>query len=184
MNALLRVPAVLVTLAALAVALGGCAGGKDKSEPPAKLTEFTATLDVQKVWSDKVGGKSERLRLGLRPATDGARIFAGAYDGQVAAFDAATGDKVWSVKTGLALTAGPGFGDDLLAFGTANGELLVARRCDGAGALAPNDRQRGARRAGHRFGHRRRANRRRAPARLLDHERLRRSGPSSRISRR
>ncbi len=57
---------------------------KDTSEPPAELTTFEATLDVEKVWSGKVGGKSERLRLGLRPATDGARIYAGAYDGQVA----------------------------------------------------------------------------------------------------
>ena len=63
------------------------------------------------VWSSKVGGGSERLRLGLRPATDGARIYAGAHDGQVAAFDALTGRKIWSVKTKLPLAAGPGYGD-------------------------------------------------------------------------
>ena len=121
MMAALRIAA----LVAFAIALAGCGRSKDTSEPPAKLTEFDATIDVEKVWSSKVGGKSERLRLGLRPATDGARIFAGAYDGQVASFDAASGDKAWSVKTGLALTAGPGFGDGLLAFGTANGELVA-----------------------------------------------------------
>ncbi|RPI63183.1 MAG: outer membrane protein assembly factor BamB, partial [Lysobacterales bacterium] len=59
------------------------------------------------------------------PATDGARIFAGAYDGQAAAFDAASGDKIWSVETDLPLTAGPGYGENLLAFGSANGDLLV-----------------------------------------------------------
>ncbi len=83
--------------------------------------------------------KSDRLRLGLRPATDGARIYAGSYDGQVASFDAETGAKQWSVKTGLALTAGPGFGDGLLAFGTADGELVAARCRDGRGASAPTD---------------------------------------------
>jgi outer membrane protein assembly factor BamB len=112
-------------LGLLAAVLGACAGSKDTSEPPAKLTEFETTLDIERVWSSKVGGKSERLRLGLRPATDGARIFAGAYDGQVASFDAESGDKVWSIKTGLALTAGPGFGDGTLVFGTADGELLA-----------------------------------------------------------
>ena len=121
MIALIRIGAAV----ALAVALVGCAGRKDKSEPPAELTEFQPTIDIDKVWSHKVGGKSERLRLGLRPATDGARIFAGAYDGQVGSFDAEKGDKVWSVKTNLPLTAGPGFGDGMLAFGTANGDLLV-----------------------------------------------------------
>jgi outer membrane protein assembly factor BamB len=110
----------------LAITLGGCAGrSKDTSEPPAELTSFEATLDVQRVWSTKVGGKSERLRLGLRPATDGARIYAGAYDGQVSSFDVASGDRVWTVETDLRLTAGPGYGDGVLAFGTADGELLV-----------------------------------------------------------
>jgi outer membrane protein assembly factor BamB len=32
---------------------------------------------------------------------------------------------VWSVETDLTLTAGPGFGDGLLAFGTGDGELVV-----------------------------------------------------------
>ena len=116
----------VLALAAVTAALAGCAGrSKDTSEPPAELTDYEQTLDVERVWSSKVGGKSERLRLGLRPATDGARIYAGAYDGQVAAFDAQTGDKLWSIETELALTAGPGFADGLLAFGTADGELLA-----------------------------------------------------------
>jgi outer membrane protein assembly factor BamB len=115
-----------VTLALLTVALAGCAGrSKDTSEPPAELQPFEATLDVQRLWSGKVGGGSERLRLGLRPSSDGARIFAGAYDGQIAAFDAETGSKVWSVKTRLPLTAGPGYGDNLLVFGTSDGDLVA-----------------------------------------------------------
>ena len=124
MKASLRI-AALCALATLAVALGACGGGKDKGEPPAKLTEFQPTIKIDRVWSTKVGGKSDRLRLGLRPATDGARIYAGAYDGQVATFDALTGDKVWSTKTNLPLTAGPGFGDGMLALGTANGDLIA-----------------------------------------------------------
>jgi outer membrane protein assembly factor BamB len=123
----MRTPARIAALAALtlAVVLAGCAGRKNKSEPPAELVEFQPTIQIDKVWSSKVGGKSDRLRLGLRPATDGARIFAGAYDGQVAAFDAETGKKVWSIKTELRLTAGPGYGDGLLTFGTADGDLLA-----------------------------------------------------------
>jgi outer membrane protein assembly factor BamB len=110
----------------LAAALSGCAGrSKDTSEPPAELTSFKATLDVRKLWSSSVGGGSERLRLGLRPASDGARIFAGAHDGQIASFDAATGRKLWSVKTRLPLAAGPAFGDGILVFGTTDGDLVA-----------------------------------------------------------
>jgi outer membrane protein assembly factor BamB len=103
----------------------GCAGKKNKAEPPAELVSFEQTLDVRKVWSASVGGAAERLRLGLRPATDGARIYAGSYDGEVTAFDAVTGRKVWSVKTELPLSAGPAYGEGLLAFGTSAGDLLA-----------------------------------------------------------
>lgn len=122
----MRASARLCLLALLAVTVTGCAGrSKDQGEPPAELTSFDATLDVRKVWSTKVGGASERLRLGLRPATDGARIYAGAYDGSIAAFEAETGRRLWSAKTELPITAGPGFGDDLLVFGTSDGELVA-----------------------------------------------------------
>lgn len=115
----------LLAAAVLAVALTGCSGRKDTSEPPAELVDFEPTIDVQRLWRGKVGKGSERLRLGLRPASDGARIFAGAYDGQVASFDAETGRKVWSVKTDLALSAGPGYGDGVIALGSADGDLIL-----------------------------------------------------------
>jgi len=82
----------------------------------------------------------------LRPVSDGARIFAGAHDGQVASFDAQTGQKLWSVKTRLPLAAGPGFGDDILAFGTTDGDLVALdaatgqerwRQAVGSEVLAP-----------------------------------------------
>jgi outer membrane protein assembly factor BamB len=63
--------------------------------------------------------------LGLRPASDGARIYAGANGGEAAAFDAETGREQWSVKTRLALAAGPGVGEGLVVFGTSDGELLA-----------------------------------------------------------
>jgi outer membrane protein assembly factor BamB len=43
----------------------------------------------------------------------------------VAAFDAQTGRKAWSVKTELPLAAGPGYGDNVLAFGTSDGDLIA-----------------------------------------------------------
>jgi outer membrane protein assembly factor BamB len=103
-----------------------CAGrSKDTAEPPAQLSPIEQTLDVHKLWSGKVGRGSERLRLGLRPASDGAHVFAGGHNGEVAAFDAQTGHKTWSVKTDLALAAGPAFGDGLLVFGTSDGDLVA-----------------------------------------------------------
>ena len=113
-----------VTLLALPVLLA-CHHSKDAAEPPAALTSIEQTLDVKKLWSGKVGRGSERLRLGLRPASDGAHVFAGGHNGEVTAFDAQTGHKVWSVKTDLVLAAGPAFGDGILVFGTSDGELVA-----------------------------------------------------------
>lgn len=116
----------LLYTALLAVPLvAGCAHKKDVSEPPAELVSFKASLDVRKVWSTKVGGGTERLRLGLKPATDGDRIFAGAHDGRAAAYDAMTGKEIWAIKTKLPFSAGPAFGDGVLAFGTTDGELVA-----------------------------------------------------------
>jgi outer membrane protein assembly factor BamB len=126
---------VSVLLVPLMLPLGACGlfgGGKDTSEPPAELTAFEQTLRVRKIWSSKVGGSAERLRLGLRPASDGARIYAGAHDGQVVAFDAESGRKLWSVKTRLPLAAGPGVGNGLVAFGTTDGDLVALDAESGA----------------------------------------------------
>jgi outer membrane protein assembly factor BamB len=120
----------LVT-SALLLGLGssGCAmfggGDEDPIEPPAELVDFEATLDVRRVWNARVGGDSKRLRLGLAPATDGSRIYAGSFDGRVAAFDAREGDRVWDVDTDLPLAAGPGYDGGVIAFGTMDGDLLA-----------------------------------------------------------
>ena len=109
----------------LALLVTACGNRKDTTEPPAELVSFDGTLDVRKLWSSKVGRGTERLRLGLKPASDGARVYAGAYNGEVAAVDLETGRKVWSVATDLSLSAGPTLGNGMLAFGSSDGVLLV-----------------------------------------------------------
>jgi outer membrane protein assembly factor BamB len=68
-----------------------------------------------------------RRQVGARPARPAPTAHASsrAPTTAVASFDAASGDKGLSVKTNLPLTAGPGFGDGLLTFGTADGDLLA-----------------------------------------------------------
>jgi len=137
-------------IALLGLSGGGCVmfggGDEDTSEPPAELMSFEASLDVRRLWSARVGRSSEALRLGLAPATDGARIYVGSHDGQAAAFDAQTGRRLWSARTDAALAAGPGYGGGVLVFGTTDGELLALdaqtgderwRRFVGSEVLAP-----------------------------------------------
>jgi outer membrane protein assembly factor BamB len=120
-----------IVTGALLLGLGssGCAmfggGDEDPIEPPAELVDFDATIDVQRLWNTRVGGNSERLRLGLSPATDGARIYAGSFNGRVGAFDAIEGDQIWEADTDVPLTAGPGYGGGILALGTTDGDLIA-----------------------------------------------------------
>ena len=124
MGARLVVTGVLL----LGLGSGGCSlfggGDEDPIESPAELVQFEPTLEVRKVWSARIGGDSERLRLGLAPATDGAWIYAGSHDGRVAAFDAREGNRWWAGETDLPLAAAPGYGGGLIVFATTGGELL------------------------------------------------------------
>ena len=123
----MRTAGASVVLAAAAL-LGGCGlfgGGDSTAEPPAELQPFEPTLELRRAWSARVGGSSESLRLGLRPSSDGARVYAGAHNGRAAALDAETGRELWSVNTRLPLSAGPGYAAGRLAFGTTDGQLLL-----------------------------------------------------------
>ena len=122
-------PWIVTGAVLLGLGSSGCSmfGGdeEDPIEPPAELVDFETTIEVERLWSTRVGGDSERLRLGLSPATDGTRIYAGSFDGRVGAYDAIEGDRVWEIDTELPLAAGPGYGDSVLAFGTTDGDLIA-----------------------------------------------------------
>jgi outer membrane protein assembly factor BamB len=115
-------PRLWLTL--VASGLGAC-GGEDTVDVPADLVEFDPRLAIEEVWRTRVGEGSERLRLGLEPATDGTRIFVGSHDGLAAAFGVRDGEPFWSTDTGARLAAGPAVGAGLVVFGTSDGTLLA-----------------------------------------------------------
>lgn len=122
-------------LAFMAVLLSGCGifGGDDDDEElaPAELLDFEETLDVRRIWSQKVGKGSEFLRIGLAPAGDGNRIYAASYDGNVSAYDPDSGKRIWRVETDTILSAGPGVGDDVVIVAGYDGDLIALRTDDG-----------------------------------------------------
>lgn len=130
----------------LGTGAGACGGDRDVTEPPAELQSFDERIEVRRLWSTRIGGSDERLRLGLTPATDGARVYVGSHDGQAFSFDAQTGRRQWATRTDLPLSAGPAYGDGIVAFGTTDGDLIALdaetgeerwRRAVGAEVLAP-----------------------------------------------
>jgi len=106
--------------------LSGCGlFGEEEEDKPAELIDFKPSLRIKQVWSAGVGGDSEFLRLALAPASDGSRIYAAAYDGKVAAFDAVKGKMVWRAKTRLPLSGGPAVNGHVVVVGSSEGDMIA-----------------------------------------------------------
>lgn len=115
------------------VALAGVAAcDKDKDvDPPAELVDIVATRKVDQVWSQGLGGDSEKLRLALRPVAVEGVVYAASHDGEVAAINAANGQRKWAVKTKLPLAAGPEVGGGLVILGSSDGDVIALDAASG-----------------------------------------------------
>jgi outer membrane protein assembly factor BamB len=125
--------AVAATLA-VGVVVSGCGifgGDKDEELKPQELVEFRSTLPVNRVWTAKLGGGSELLRIALSPAGAAGRVFAASSDGNVTAFDAETGKRLWRSELKRRLSAGPGVGNDRVAVASSDGHLICLAADDG-----------------------------------------------------
>jgi outer membrane protein assembly factor BamB len=103
----------LLGLISATVFLASCGifGDEDEELEPKELVKFKQTVKIKRLWSAKLGGDSEFLRLALRPVGDGSRIYAASHDGLVSAFDPQSGKRIWRTKLGTTLSAGPGVGE-------------------------------------------------------------------------
>ncbi|MFN2308434.1 MAG: outer membrane protein assembly factor BamB [Gammaproteobacteria bacterium] len=118
----------------LASALSGCAWlrGSDNVEPPAELAEIQARVTLQELWRRDVGaGVAERF-LRLRPAVDGGRVFAADHKGRVSAYDASTGEELWTARTGIEIAGGVGVGAGLVLVGGSKAEVIALDWRDGS----------------------------------------------------
>ncbi len=119
-------PFLLVTLgAALLTGCGMFRGGDDPIEPPAELVDFDSTLRVDRLWSTRLGRGGDQLRLGLHPATNGTSVFAAGFAGRVTAVDFENGRRVWQTRLDEGLSAGPSYGDGMVAVGSVDGYLTL-----------------------------------------------------------
>ena len=130
----LRIFMLGALLTAGAISTTGCSMfGDDDEEPdaPVELPDFKSTIKIKEVWSAGLGDETEFLRLALAPASDGSRIFAAAYDGQVSAFEAVKGKRLWRSKTELPLSGGPATDGKIVVAGSSNGDVIALGADDG-----------------------------------------------------
>jgi len=124
----------LLGLAAVAVVLSSCGlfgDDKDKELEPKELVKLENKLNVKRLWSNKVGGGSEFLLVGLRPTGDGSRIYAASQDGRIAAYDPESGKQFWKTDLKEEISAGPAVGEGSVAVATKDGFVVLFEASSG-----------------------------------------------------
>lgn len=66
---------------------------------PKPLVEFTPTVQVQKVWSTRIGDGAGRSGVRLQPTYSDGKLYLISTDGKIEALDAATGKEIWEQST-------------------------------------------------------------------------------------
>jgi len=103
----------------------GVLGGDDNTAPPVPLEKLADPLPLKKLWSTSVGVGYDEQFINLKPAIQDGRLFIADRKGRVVSFDAETGKEIWEVKTGMAVSGGPGVGEGLVLLGTSDAEVLA-----------------------------------------------------------
>lgn len=113
--------------------VAGCSvfSDKDPALDPMELFDIETSVKVKRVWSKKLGGEADFLRVALRPIGDGNRLYAASRDGNVTALNPETGKQIWRTKLDIGLTAGPGTGEGLVAVASEDGFVIVLDAANG-----------------------------------------------------
>lgn len=117
----------------LPVLLSGCAlFGSNDGEPPSPLVSFKASAAVDSVWSVDTGRGPGELFLKLAVAQHQHVLYLCDTRGRVTAVNQKNGDRLWRVNLSVPLSAGVGFGDDLVLVATRKGEVIALKKDNGA----------------------------------------------------
>lgn len=122
----------IAVVAAASVFLAACGlFGDDDELKPAELLDFDTRVKIKRLWSAKLGDDAEFLRVALRPAGDGNRIYAASIDGNVSAYDPQTGKLAWRQKLDTRLSSGPGVGGGMVVVVTSDGVVIALDASNG-----------------------------------------------------
>lgn len=103
-----------------AALLSACSSTAEKPQP-SPLPTFTAQLQVQKVWSAKIGEVSTPLSVTVQ----GSRVALASSSGDLALIDAQTGGDIWRLSLKDRIQAGVGSDGQRFAVVTQNNELVT-----------------------------------------------------------
>ena len=116
-----------------ALALSGCSAFRsdENTLPPAELENLQPEIGVETAWSGGAASGTGGRHLELHPAAAGDRVFVAGHDGDVAAYDATTGKRIWEADTGIPVSGGPGAGSGIVVVGGSDGDVIALADTDG-----------------------------------------------------
>ena len=129
----MKISRSLLAIALAVVFLTGCSvfGANDEIEP-AKLEEINQQVELTSVWSAKAAASNKSYWTGLQMAVSDKALFTADHSGVVVALDVQTGQQQWAVDLDLPISGGLGYGADMLAFGTIEGQIYLLDASDGS----------------------------------------------------
>lgn len=121
----------LSLLILLGLSLIGCSKDKDLRQPTELTDIVNPALKIAIGWSGSAGSGSRLQYTGLRMTVASDALFAADVDGDVYAFDAKNGRRIWRSETSARIASGPSLNGNLVLVGTLNGEVIALKRADG-----------------------------------------------------
>jgi outer membrane protein assembly factor BamB len=129
--------ALTISLVFILIGLNGCGTVKgwlaEESHelPPTELVEFTAEMTPVKLWSTDTGGGNDSDYSDIAIWLQNEMAVAVDYEGDVSAYNAATGARLWKVSLDVPVIAGAGGGEGLILIGTQEGEVFALDETNG-----------------------------------------------------
>ena len=123
----------------LPVTLAGCetiSGWFDDDDydptEPVELFDIEEKVDIDKRWSRSVGDGQGSGFYKINPVLANGVLYVASADGEVAAFDADDGSRIWEVELDIPISGGVGLSGDSLLLGGADGLVLRLSATDGS----------------------------------------------------
>lgn len=117
---------------ALLTVLSACSTVKDWIQkekvyeaPAAELVEFTAEFTPVELWSVDTGGGSKEAYSEIAIFLQADMAVAVDYEGDVNAYDAKTGQRLWDTSLDVPVVSGAGGGEGLIFIGSQKGEIFA-----------------------------------------------------------
>lgn len=127
----------ILSLAVMLLGISGCGTVKGWLEeeshelPPTELVDFTAEITPVKLWSTDTGGGSDSDYSDIAVWLQNEMAVVVDYEGDVSAYNATTGARLWKVSLDVPVITGAGGGESLIFIGTQEGEILALDETNG-----------------------------------------------------